>query len=359
MPPRPSRYSAPPRTRIPPGLQQKRPPPAFDTKLQRYVDVSGGGKRVLTKPLPSSSSSSGASDSSTGGARFQPGRAVHIQVATPCDVDVRVPVPRQLLRVSNFSMALFHAALTTLTLALGNLDLTVPLYRSELFVTSNTSTPVEIYPILVEDSLPLAFTWLTASFFAITCAAHLLNATLLQKVYLDQLSQCKPPFRWIEYALSAPIMMVLIAYALGVRDRSLLFAIGTLVATTMSFGWWVEVSARPTSQDEWCAPLWERLLPWAFGHVPQLAAWIIVILQLYDGVKCISCVPWFVFVILWVELVLFFSFGAATLVSQCQPPKRYYQGELLFQALSLVSKGLLGGLLIANVLMRSRYEDAY
>jgi hypothetical protein len=344
--------------RLPPGVHAK-PPPAFNTKLERYVDVSGGGMRVLSKPPPSSSSGSSSSDTVIGGKHFQTGNAVHVQVATPCEVNVRVPAPRQLLRGANLSMAFFHAALTTLTLAVGNLDLTVPVYRSELFVTSNTSNPTEIYPVLVEDSLPLAFTWLTASFFAITCAAHLLNATLLERVYLGQLEQCKTPLRWIEYAISAPIMMVLIAYALGVRDRSLLFAIGTLVATTMSFGWWVEVVARPASLDEWCAPLWERLLPWAFGHVPQLAAWIIVILQLYDGVKCISCVPWFVFVILWVELVLFFSFGAATLVAQWQPPRRYYQGELLFQALSLVSKGLLGGLLIANVLMRSRYEDAY
>jgi hypothetical protein len=63
--------------------------------------------------------------------------------------------------------------------------------------------------------------------------------------------------------------------------------------------------------------------------------------------------------ILWAELVLFFSFGLASLWSQIQPPKRFYQGELMFQVLSLVSKGLLGSLLIANVLMLSRFDDLY
>ena len=65
------------------------------------------------------------------------------------------------------------------------------------------------------------------------------------------------------------------------------------------------------------------------------------------------------YVILWAELALFFSFGLGSLVSQLAPPRYFYRGELLFQVLSLVSKGLLGGLLLSQVLMLSRFEEAY
>ena len=154
-------------------------------------------------------------------------------------------------------------------------------------------------------------------------------------------------------------MIVLIAYLMGIRDRAVLFCVGALVAATMPFGMWVEMIARPRSPDAWTKPLSLRLLPWLLGHVPQTAAWIVIILQLYDGAADSSIIPWFVYVILWTQLVLFYSFGLATVVSQCMPPSRFYRGELLFQTLSLVSKGLLGSLLIANVLMRSNFGDSF
>ena len=100
--------------------------------------------------------------------------------------------------------------------------------------------------------------------------------------------------------------------------------------------------------------------PWAFGHVPQLAAWIIVILQLYDGVKCISCVPWFVFVILWVELVLFFLLRRRHPRLPVPASKAVLpRGAALPGPLPRLQGPARGLSLIANVLMRSRYEDAY
>ena len=83
-------------------------------------------------------------------------------------------------------------------------------------------------------------------------------------------------------------------------------------------------------------------------------------MQFYDGnIDPTDSVPWWVHLILWVELALFFSFGAAAALAQWSTPDRFYRGELLFQVLSLVSKGLLGILLLSNVLMLSRFEDIY
>ena len=278
--------------------------------------------------------------------------------ATPCEYADPVAVPRALLTAWNVAMTLFHAALATVTLALGTLDLVVPMYRTVISV-NQTRTPPLLIPELVRDRFDVPLTAFVAAFFVMTAIAHFLNATLLRGFYLRELGRCRTPLRWIEYSFTAPLMMTLIAYHMGVRDRAVLFCVGALVASTMPYGLWVEMISRPQTAHTWTRPLHVRLLPWLLGHVPQTAAWIVVILQLYDGAADSDLIPWFVYVILWTQLALFYSFGLATVVSQCMPPDRFYRGELLFQVLSLASKGLLGGLLIANVLMRSRYEDAF
>ena len=93
--------------------------------------------------------------------------------------------------------------------------------------------------------------------------------------------------------------------------------------------------------------------------MPQVKAWLILILQFYDNGWNIDRVPDFVHAILWGELLLFFSFGAASFLSQIRSPSEFYKGEILFQVLSLVSKGLLGSLLISNVLMLQRFDEIY
>ena len=206
----------------------------------------------------------------------------------------------------------------------------------------------------------LLITASVAVFFLLSCAIHFGNAFLWRSFYIAELGACRSPTRWIEYFFSAPVMILLISYSLGVRDRAVLIAIAALIATTMPFGYWTEMIARPKTEDAWTEALRVRLLPWVLGHVPQTFAWLLIILQFYDGsFDPNDITPAFVHAILWCELVLFFSFGFAALLAQVGPPKYFYRGELAFQVLSLVSKGLLGILLIANVLMLSRFEDLF
>ena len=270
-------------------------------------------------------------------------------------------VPRSRLLVWNAALFLFHATLAALTLGLGNRDLKVPTYKTEIeFVPrgNRSSDGWDLVPSY-KPADGLYFTLLAAAFFILSAVFHLLNATLLRGVYLRELSECRTPTRWIEYFFSASVMQVLIAYTMGIRERSLLLAIAVLVAVTMPFGYWTELLARPASPDEWTEPLSYRLLPWFLGNVPQCTAWFIVLFQFYDGSAEPSMIPWFVHLILWGELILFFSFGFVQLAVQCLPPKRFYQGELAFQALSLGSKGLLGGILLSQVLMLSRFDEVY
>jgi hypothetical protein len=273
---------------------------------------------------------------------------------------VEVPLPTGLLLGWNAAMAAFHAVLAGTTLAVGKVGLAVPVYRTGLdFVEYGSGQAWDLIPVHVRaGGLPL--TVLAALFFLLSSAFHLLNCTLLRRFYLRELARCRTPTRWVEYTLSAPVMMLIIAYSLGVRERNVLLAVAALTASTMPFGYWVEREGRPASLEEWSRPLRERLLPWLLGHIPQLAAWAIILLQFFDsGFDPVDRAPWWVHLILWAELLLFLSFGVASVLSQAGPPRLFYRGELLFQVLSLVSKGLLGVVLLANVLMRSRFDDVF
>lgn len=260
-----------------------------------------------------------------------------------------------------------HAGFFVATLSLGNIDLYVPLYKTVVDFRERVQTQSDgtnktvgwdLNPYFVESG-GLYLTVLVASFFALSSLAHLGNGAVWREYYIAELRQCRTPTRWIEYFFSATVMILAVGYQLGIRSRDTLVAIAGLIATTMPFGYWTEMIARPASPNAWTKPLRIRLLPWALGHVPQLVAWTLIGLQFYDGADPDDRAPWFVHVILWSEAVLFFAFGGAALLSQLGPPRRFWLGELLFQILSLVSKGLLGMLLLINVLMLSSFEDAY
>jgi len=213
-------------------------------------------------------------------------------------------------------MFLFHTILATVTLVVGNNDLTVALFKTRLDfrftnetalseMSSGNARPWEIVPMYVESgSLP--FTWLVAIFFILSATFHLLNATVLRSFYLRSLEECYSPTRWMEYTLSAPVMIVLISYTLGIRNQEVLIAQFVLVMITMPFGYWVEIVSRPKNQDEWKGSLLYRLYPWFIGHIPQVAAWFFIIATFYDGQDQVDRAPWFVHLILWGELVLFF-----------------------------------------------------
>ena len=105
-------------------------------------------------------------------------------LATPlpvvsCGDDVRIAFPRRTLFLWNVAMTLFHASLAAATFAIGNPDLTVPIYRTDIeFVVTaegaDGEQAWELRPLFVRDG-ELAFTFLVASFFLLSCFFHLLN----------------------------------------------------------------------------------------------------------------------------------------------------------------------------------------
>jgi hypothetical protein len=273
-------------------------------------------------------------------------------------------------------MCLLHAVLAVITLGIGNVSLQGSMFqtsiRFEVWVDGvfrdasglseselQSSRSYRLVPYF-ERAGGLPVTALTALFFGLTAFFHLGNGALWSDFYIRELTRCRTPLRWLEYAITAPLMYVLIVYGLGVRDWNTLVLGGTLISITMPFGYWVELLARPLAPDRWSRPLRRRLYPYALGHAPQASAWLVVIVGFYDSFGYDpDKIPAFVHAILWSEVVLFFSFGLASLVAQAGRPSQFYRGEILFQLLSLVSKAVLGLLLLVYVLRLDDVQEVY
>ena len=185
-------------------------------------------------------------------------------------------IPKGLLLRWNAAMFLFHSILATVTLTVGNLDLTVPTYKTVLtFTIRNISDPEQGWDLVptLEEAEELPFTILASSFFLLSALFHLLNFTILRPYYLYQLTQCCTPTRWTEYFFSASVMQLLIAYTLGIRERFSLYAAAILVAVTMPFGYWGEQLARPASPDAWDEA--SRLSPVSMDRGPHSSSGVL------------------------------------------------------------------------------------
>jgi hypothetical protein len=272
------------------------------------------------------------------------------------------------LTVVNAAMSMFHTALAVTTLLVGNPGLWVPVYATRLnFDAPTADRGFRLVPVYEEfGALPLTRT--AALFFACSAVAHAGNAWLWRGFYLRRLGQAQSPMRWLEYFFSAPIMILSIAYAAGVRSHVELLQGYALVATTITFGWLNEVISRPRASterafdDAWALPLLPRLQAHLLGYVPQLAAWYGVVFTFLrsatgDGAVC-GGPPAFVYYIVLGEALLFFSFGVPQLYQALARPSRYVVGEYVYQVLSLLAKGLLGLTLLVNVLVYDQYDDA-
>lgn len=286
-------------------------------------------------------------------------------VSPPGDTGLS-PQKSRCLFIWNTLMAAFHTAFFLVVLLVGNRDLSVPIYKTDLNFTeraeNETDPSVPAWTLVPEYVFltDLLLTWLVSSFFALSALAHFGNAFLWRSFYDRGISQCRTPSRFVEYFFSASVMIVVLSYQVGVREYGLLLALAGLIAATMSHGYLVELVARPVSEEEWERSLSERLAGYWLGWIPQLLAWGIIAVSFYDQdySSAPNPPPYFVYIILWGEAALFASFGFVMLWQQCNPPKRYYLGELAYQTLSLVSKGFLGVVMLSSVLMLGSFEES-
>jgi hypothetical protein len=171
-----------------------------------------------------------------------------------------------------------------------------------------------------------------AVFLALAALDHLLTSTVLRRVYERDLRRGINRFRWIEYSLSATLMIVLIGSYSGITDiAAVLGVIGANVGMIL-FGWLQERMNPPGRTSTTMMPFW-------FGTVVGLAPWVAI----WVNVVGADTVPGFVYGIVIAEGVFFFSFGLNQWL-QYRGVGRwadYAVGEKTYLVLSLVAKSVL------------------
>lgn len=240
------------------------------------------------------------------------------------------------LRIFNVVVGLLHAAQGGLMLALSN-ELALPVTAGFL-----PTDPVAVRgPVTPEVVLELPIGPAVAVFLFLAAADHLFCAAPVGvDLYERLLAGRRNSIRWVEYAVSASVMMVLIAMFAGVWDLAALLAIFGVNSAMILFGLLMERQQDPEGAD-WSA-FW-------FGSLVGAVPWIVVTIYLVGGD---SSPPGFVYAIVATQLVFFMSFAVNMALQYAQVGRwrDYLHGEYAYVVLSLGAKSLLAWLIFANVL---------
>jgi hypothetical protein len=243
------------------------------------------------------------------------------------------------LRKFNFIMAALHALQGVAVLALSR-DFTLPVSGSYLQFNPVTQSLQPVTVDLFNISLPM----LIASFFFLSAAAHLFIATIYNKHYNQNLAKGKNVMRWVEYSVSASIMMVAIAMLVGVYDFMSLVMIFSLAGIMNLMGLVMEVHNQTTKKTNW--------LSYLIGCVSGAIPWIVIAFYFWLSADKGNAPPTFVYWI-FVSIFIFFNLFAINMVLQYKkigPWKDYIYGERAYIILSLVAKSLLAWQVFAGTL---------
>ena len=149
----------------------------------------------------------------------------------------------------------------------------------------------------------LSFAWAIAAFFALSALAHFTVAGPGWDSYKAQLLKCRNPYRWLEYSLSASIMIVLIAMLVGINDIAALLALVGVNASMIGFGWIQERYEAPGA----------RLGPFWIGCIAGMVPWIAIAIYLI-GPDSNQHAPGFVYGIFFSLFVFFNCFAVNQLL---------------------------------------------
>lgn len=238
------------------------------------------------------------------------------------------------LRRFNVAVGAAHAAQAAVMLVLSN-DLALPVTATFLTgdpITAGTAAPRVLFEVPVGAAV--------AVFLLLAALDHL--AVALPGVvtwYEANLARGVNYARWIEYSVSASLMIVLIAMLTGIWDVAALIGLVGVNAAMIWFGLLMERHQRPGRPD-WSA--------FALGTLAGLAPWVAIGVYLAGA----ATPPGFVYAIFGFQFAFFAGFGLNQYL-QYRAVGRwrdYLVGERSYVWLSLGAKSLLAWLIFANVL---------
>ncbi len=229
------------------------------------------------------------------------------------------------LRTWNLVLAVLHAAQAVAVVVLAT-DFAITVTDS--LPTGPPGTPPEAPSALVDVPIGAAI----AFFLALAATDHLLTGTVLRGRYEDGLRAGINRFRWMEYSVSATVMVLLITLYTGITGLAALIGIAGANVAMILFGWLQESANPPGTTSVTMKPFW-------FGCVAGAAPWVAIGYNLIAAEE----VPGFVIGI-FVSLFLFFNSFALNQWLQYRQIGRwrsYAFGEKVYLVLSLVAKSAL------------------
>ena len=248
------------------------------------------------------------------------------------------------LRRLNLGLGVLHLVSGALMLVLGDRSFELPV--TTFSTDGPPGTPISEGNLAEIGGIPLA--WGTAIFMFLSSVFHFTVATVGFGTYLDELRHGRNRFRWVEYSLSATLMIVLIAGITGITDIAALIAIAFVNASMILFGWVMEVANAPDRTTTWWSPFW-------FGSVAGVGPWLAIAAGLFAGLSLEGSQqpPTFVYGILVSIFVLFNCFAINQWLQYRGIGKwrDYVHGERVYGVLSLVAKSALGWQIFANTLV--------
>lgn len=228
------------------------------------------------------------------------------------------------LRVMNIAVGLAHLIQGVVILALAN-DFATPVTMSFL------AGPPGEGPGALEVLTDIRVGPWVAAFLFLAAIDHLLMALPpVRGWYERELGRGRNTARWIEYSVSASIMVVLIATLTGISDLAALIAIFGANAAMILFGLVMERQPADGTAD-W-RPFW-------FGCVAGAVPWIAISAYLIGGDEA----PTFVYAI-FVSLFILFNSFAVNMVLQFRRAGRWRDHlwvEGAYIVLSLAAKSAL------------------
>ena len=245
----------------------------------------------------------------------------------------------------NAALAVLHAVqgLAILAISVARDPLvTAPVVSSYLRFDAASATLVPAQRTLFE--LPIGPA--VALFFFLSAAAHLALAFPARRWYEQHLQRGQNPARWIEYALSSSVMIVVIAELSGIQEIGTLVAIFGINAAMNLFGWSMEAANEGRSRVQW--------LHFVFGCIAGVVPWLVITIALWTSATEPGAAPIPGFVIaIFVSLFVSFNVFAVNMVLQYRKVGRwadYLYGERAYMLLSLAAKTILAWQVFAGTL---------
>jgi hypothetical protein len=248
------------------------------------------------------------------------------------------------LRIFNGVVSAVLLLVGILMLILSNdstLPLTTDYLKSDPF-TDGSLPPPDLVANVRLGPLVAAFLLLSG------LALLLLTLPRINGWYVKNLKKGANYARWMEYAITSSLMLVVIAMLSGMFDLNSLILLFFLNMMMILFGWMMELHNQTTQKTDWTA--------FYFGCLAGIVPWVVIALYFFSAVaEPDAQVPTFVYFILPI-LFVFFNIFALNMVLQYRKVGKwsdYLYGERVYIILSLLAKSALAWQVFAGTLRGS------